>query len=78
MTFTKLMLNKFPNGNLNNLMIDCCPCNFGYRTIGTEIVRIIGSCFIECKVCWNSEIVNDDENIIIEKNKINITKNTKL
>ena len=72
MTFTELMLNKFPNVDLDNLMIYCCPCNFGYRTTGTEIVDMIGNCFIDCKACYNSPIINDDESITIQT-----IKNTK-
>lgn len=66
------MLKNYPKADIKNLMIYCCPCNFGYRTIGTAIVDIMGNCFTDCKACWNSQIINDDENITIET-----TENTK-
>lgn len=32
MTFTELMLQKFPNADLRNLFIDCCPLVGDYIT----------------------------------------------
>lgn len=60
------MLKRFPEADIKNLMADCCPCNFGVRTVGTEIVDIIGNCFIECKACWNSEVIGNNELCMIK------------
>lgn len=37
MTFTELMLQKFPNADLRNLFIDCCPL------MVTDVLRIVKS-----------------------------------
>lgn len=57
MTFTELMIDKFPNANIENLVVDCCPENFGYQTITTMFLKKYGQCFEYCDKCWNSEIV---------------------
>lgn len=54
MTFTELMLQKFPNADLRNLFIDCCPCNFGIETEMTRLCNNGHECFEDCKICWNS------------------------
>lgn len=59
MTFTELMLQKFPNADLRNLFIDCCPCNFGIETEMTRLCDNGHGCFEDCKICWNSQIVGD-------------------
>ena len=59
MTFTELMLQKFPNADLRNLFIDCCPCNFGIETEMTRLCNNGHECFEDCKICWNSQIVGD-------------------
>ena len=59
MTFTELMLQKFPDADLRNLFIDCCPCNFGIETEMTRLCDNGHGCFEDCKICWNSQIVGD-------------------
>lgn len=59
MTFTELMLQRFPNADLRNLFIDCCPCNFGIETEMTRLCNNGHECFEDCKICWNSQIVGD-------------------
>lgn len=53
------MLQKFPNADLRNLFIDCCPCNFGIETEMTRLCDNGHGCFEDCKICWNSQIVGD-------------------
>lgn len=60
MTFTELMLKKFPKANLKNLFIACCPCNFGVETKMTEVCDE-DSCINDCKICWDSEIINTED-----------------
>lgn len=64
MTFIELMIRKFPKANLNNLFIDCCPENFGYKTVWTEICRKYG-CLADCSKCWDSPVTDGANNIEI-------------
>lgn len=59
MTFTELMIKKFPKANLKNLFVDCCPCNFGVETRMTKICNENSYCIDDCSICWNSEIIGE-------------------
>jgi hypothetical protein len=62
MTFTEMMLEKFPSSNLNKLIDGTCPCEFGVHTEMTDVVDGLSYCFESCKVCWDSEITRIDNN----------------
>lgn len=59
MTFTELMLKRFPKANLKNLFVDCCPCNFGVETKMTKFCEKNSHCIDDCSICWNSEIIGE-------------------
>lgn len=76
-TFIDVMLEKFPNVNIDNLLVDCCPENFGYSTFETIFCSKHG-CFADCSKCWNGIIVdkNDIEDTSIVFNFRNGSKLT--
>lgn len=59
MTFKELMLSNFPKADMKNLLVDCCPCNFGHHTIWTKICDKYG-CLADCSKCWDSEIIGEN------------------